>query len=51
MAWLPWLMVAQIEPMLRLDDVFGSFVIAEIENLPLAERLWRNAQFARTRGF
>jgi hypothetical protein len=51
MAWLPWLTVAQIEPLLRLHDVFGSFDIDEIENLPLAERLRRNAQFAKLYGF
>ena len=49
--WLPWLTVAQMEPLLRLHDVFGSFDIGEIEKLPLAERRRRNAQFSKTRGF
>ena len=49
--WLPWLGAAQLEPMLRLRDVFGSFDIDEIEKLPKSERLRRNAQFSKTRGF
>ena len=49
--WLPWLGVAQLEPLLRLRDVFGSFDIDEIEKLPKSERLRRNTQFSKTRGF
>ena len=49
--WLPWLGVAQLEPLLRLRDVFGSFDIETIEKLPKAERRRRNTQFSKTRGF
>ena len=49
--WLPWLTVAQIEPLVRLRDVFGSMDIDEIEKLPRAERLRRSAAFSQTRGF
>ena len=30
--WLPWLGVAQLEPLLRLRDVFGSFDIERSRN-------------------
>lgn len=36
--WLPWCTVAQLEPLARLDDIFGSMDIATIEQLPLATR-------------
>ncbi len=49
--WLPWLTVAQIEPLVRLRDVFGSFDIDDIEKLPKAERLRREAAFSESRGF
>jgi len=49
--WLPWLTVAQLEPLVRLHDVFGSFDIDEIEKLPQAERVRRNAKFSKTHGF
>ena len=49
-AWLPWLTVGSIEPMMRLRDVFGDFDIADIEKLPAAERKRRNRQFGQTRG-
>ena len=49
--WLPWLTVAQIEPLVRLRDVFGSFDIDDIEKLPLAERLRRSAAFSEHRSF
>ena len=49
--WLPWLTVAQLEPLVRLRDVFGSFDIDDIDRLPRAERLRRDARFAATHGF
>ena len=49
--WLPWLTVAQCAPLVRLRDVFGSFDIDEIERLPAAERLRRQAAFSKRRGF
>ena len=49
--WLPWLTVAQLEPMVRLRDVFGSFDIAEIEQMPRVERLRRDHAFAKSHGF
>ena len=49
--WLPWLTVTQLEPLVSLKEVFGSYDIDSIEKLPLAERRRRNAQFSKTRGF
>ena len=49
--WLPWLTVAQLEPILRLHQVFGSDDIDEIEKMPLPERVRRNRQFSKTHGF
>ncbi len=49
--WLPWLTVAQLEPILRLHKVFGSDDIDEIEKLPLPEPGRRNGQFSKTHGF
>jgi len=49
--WLPWLIVAQLTPLVRLRDAFGSFDIDEIERLPAAERLRRQTAFSRRRGF
>ncbi len=49
--WLPWLTVAVMEPMVRLRDVFGAWDIAQIEKQPRRERLRRNTDFARYRGF
>jgi hypothetical protein len=40
--WLPWSTVAQLEPLARLEDIFGSMDLATIEQLPLAERQRRN---------
>jgi hypothetical protein len=49
--WLPWLTVAQLLPLTRLHDTFGSFDIDEIEKLPKAERLRRSAVYSKNRGF
>ena len=50
-SWLPWLTVAQLEPLLRLHDVFGDFEIDAIEKIPHAERLRRERAFSHHRGF
>ncbi|GAA5000185.1 hypothetical protein [Actinopolymorpha pittospori] len=42
--WLPWCTVAQLEPLARLEDIFGSMDITAIERLPLAERKRRNRE-------
>ena len=49
--WLPWLTVAQLLPLARLRDTFGTFDIHEIEKMPLAERLRRERRWAVNRGF
>ena len=49
--WLPWLTVAQLTPLIRLRDTFGSFDIDEIEKMPKAARLRRAARYSRERGF
>jgi hypothetical protein len=46
--WLPWSTVAQLEPLARLEDIFGSMDIATIEQLPLAERQRRNTAAGST---
>lgn len=49
--WLPWLSVAILEPLVRLQEAYGSMDIDQIETLPRSARLARDAQFARTHGF
>ena len=49
--WLPWLTVAQLTPLVRLRDTFGSFDLDEIEKTPKAARLRREAAFSDRRGF
>ncbi len=49
--WLPWLTVAQLTPLVRLRDTFGSLDIDGIEKMPKAERLRREAAFSKCRGF
>lgn len=49
--WLPWLTVAQIEPLVRLRDVFGSFDIDAIEKRPKPQRLHCEKTFSLSRGF
>jgi hypothetical protein len=46
--WLPWCTVAQLEPLARLDDIFGSMDIATIEQLPLATRQTLNTAAGTT---
>ena len=46
-AWLPWLTVASIAPMVQLKDAFGDWDIDVIERLPQAERTARNEAFAQ----
>lgn len=50
-SWLPWLTVTQVEPLVRLRDVFGSLDIDAIDQMPLASRLKQAAHFSRTHGF
>jgi len=49
--WLPWLTFVIAEPLVQLQDTFGSMDIDQIERLPHVERLRRNARFSHTRGF
>ncbi|MDQ3812381.1 MAG: hypothetical protein M3347_00350 [Armatimonadota bacterium] len=49
--WLPWLTFVVLEPLVRLNETFGSMDIDHIERLPQGERLRRNALFSRERGF
>lgn len=50
-AWLPWLTVATLEPLVQLREAFGTMDIDEIEKLPLEERRARNRAWAVRRGF
>ena len=49
--WLPWLGFVVTEPLVQLQDTFGSMDIDVIERLPLKKRRALNAKFGRTRGF
>ena len=40
--WLPWCTFVEVDPASRLYDTFGAYEIADIEKLPLAERMARN---------
>ncbi len=40
--WLPWLTIAEIEPLAKLQDTFGSMSIQQIEEQPLARRIAEN---------
>ena len=51
LSWRPWLTVANLEPLVRLQETFGAMDIDAIERLPEAERLRRNSQFMERRGF
>jgi hypothetical protein len=48
---LPWLTFVALEPLVRLEETFGSMGIDQIERLPKGERLRRNALFGKGRGF
>ena len=49
--WLPWLTVAQLTPLVRLRDVFGSSDTDDIEKMPKAERMRRQMAYSQRRGF
>ena len=49
--WLPWLGFVVTEPLVQLQDTFGSMDIDEIERLPLAKRRALSTNFGKTRGF
>ncbi len=49
-SWLPWLTIAEIEPLQKLQDVFGNMSIDEIEQLPLTTRQKRNGSIYRVLG-
>jgi len=40
--WLPWCTFVEVDPASRFFDTFGAHEVAEIEQLPLEERLRRN---------
>lgn len=40
--WLPWSSVAQIEPLAKLEDIFGEMDLDRLDRVPLAERVRRN---------
>lgn len=46
-AWLPWITVAETQPLSELEDAFGNIDINVIEKLSLAERQARNLAWAR----
>lgn len=41
--WLPWLTIAEIEPVQKIYDMFGAAAISEVEQLPYTTRLERNS--------
>lgn len=49
--WLPWLTVTILNPMIHLQDTFGSMDIEQIDKLPLAERKKREANHRQSHGF
>ena len=49
--WLPWLTVAILNPLLDLEDTFGSKDIDTIEKLPLSARLRLDDTYAQSHGF
>lgn len=42
--WLPWLTVAEIEPLAKLKDTFGSMSVQGIEQQPRAQRERKNRE-------
>ena len=48
--WLPWCTFVEVDPASRFEDTFGCHEIAEIEKLPLEERLARNRIYDRYAG-
>lgn len=48
--WLPWRTFVQAEPMLRLHDAFGVWVIADAQKLAPEERLACNRIYGMPAG-
>ena len=48
--WLPWCTFVEVDPASRFEDTFSCHEIAEIEKLPLEERLARNRIYDRYAG-
>ena len=48
--WLPWLTWAMIDPMVKLQDAYGSMDIADNPKSTLVELQSKDAKFAKTRG-
>jgi hypothetical protein len=44
--WLPWCTFVEVDPSSRFFDTFGAYEVADIEKLPLEERLRRNEIYA-----
>ncbi|RYX83113.1 hypothetical protein EON83_16310 [bacterium] len=49
--WLPWLTIVVTQPLVQLEQTFGSMDIDEIEKLPLKKRQSLSANYGKTRGF
>ncbi len=49
--WLPWLTFVTTEPLVQLQETFGSMDIDEIEKMPLGKRRQLSAKFSKTSGF
>ncbi|MGC4043703.1 MAG: hypothetical protein QM758_07840 [Armatimonas sp.] len=49
--WLPWLTFVVAEPLIRLQETFGSMSLDQIEKMPLKTQREKSAQFGKTRGF
>ncbi len=45
--WLPWCTFVEVDPASRFYDTFGAWEIADIEKLPMEERLARNRIYDR----
>jgi len=50
MQWLPWNTAANLDPMFRFKDAFGTMDIDEIQDLPLEQRISLNNAYGKTRG-
>ncbi len=48
--WLPWLTVGMLEPLIKLEDVFGRLDIAEADPAAWNDLRARDAAFARSGG-
>ena len=47
--WLPWLTVSMVEPMARMEDVFGTMNLEVAAGVTVEEQRARDAQLAQTR--